>query len=303
MSDDDRIIRLARQMVETDLLMGMDEVYAPAPPQAQQPSQPLAPVATPVHRPASAPRPAPAPSPRPAPAAPYRPAPTAAPASASAVPDRYYPPIATTPITRTDMTRDDKINRLAALKAEHDAKCTHCAPQYGTLRPVWSDGDPHAQLMFVGEAPGAEENEQGLPFVGRSGQLLTKQIIAMGLRRQDVYICNVTKVRPPDNRVPTPEEAYQCLPYLHRQIEIVAPKVIVTLGATASRYLLNDPKLAISRARGQWHQFRSIPVMPTFHPSYLLRQMTKENRQAVWDDLKKVLEKLGLPIPVTGSQS
>jgi len=155
---------------------------------------------------------------------------------------------------------------------------------------VFGVGNPRAELMFIGEAPGADEDAQGEPFVGRAGQLLTKIIQAMGYRREDVYIANVLKCRPPENRTPLPDEVTNCLPYLLSQIELIRPKVIVALGATALRALL-DVQLGITKLRGHWYTFREIPIMPTFHPAYLLRNPPA--KREVWDDMKAVLEKLG----------
>lgn len=163
---------------------------------------------------------------------------------------------------------------------------------------VFGEGDPCARLMFVGEAPGAEEDRLGRPFVGRSGQLLDKMIAAMGLKREEVYIANVLKTRPPDNATPTSEEARLCAPYLFEQIRVVAPEVIVTLGLPAVRVLL-DTTEAMGRLRGTWASFRGVdgrlvPLMPTYHPAFLLRSYTEENRAKVWSDLQKVMTRLGL---------
>jgi uracil-DNA glycosylase family 4 len=155
---------------------------------------------------------------------------------------------------------------------------------------VFGIGNPHAELMFIGEAPGADEDAQGEPFVGRAGQLLTKIIQAMGYRREDVYISNVLKCRPPQNRTPLPDEVTNCLPYLLSQIELIQPKVIVALGATAVRSLL-DVQLGITKMRGRWYNFRDFPIMPTFHPAYLLRNPAA--KREVWEDMKAVMEKLG----------
>jgi DNA polymerase len=161
---------------------------------------------------------------------------------------------------------------------------------------VFGVGDIHAELMFVGEAPGADEDEQGEPFVGRAGQLLTKIIEAMGYRRKDVYIANVLKCRPPQNRTPLPDEMNNCRPYLLEQIDAIKPKVIVALGATAVRALL-DVQLGITKMRGNWYTFHNTPIMPTFHPAYLLRNPPA--KREVWEDMKTVLTKLGRPIPKT----
>jgi len=155
---------------------------------------------------------------------------------------------------------------------------------------VFGVGNPRAEIMFVGEAPGHDEDMQGEPFVGRAGELLTKIIAAMGCKREDVYIANVLKCRPPQNRTPLPDEISNCLPYLLSQIELIQPKVIVALGATAVRALL-DVQLGITKMRGHWYTFRDIPIMPTFHPAYLLRNPPA--KKEVWEDMKAVLEKLG----------
>jgi DNA polymerase len=167
---------------------------------------------------------------------------------------------------------------------------------------VPGEGNPNARIVFVGEGPGADEDAQGRPFVGRAGQLLDKVIAAMGLKRSDVFICNILKCRPPDNRDPRPEEIISCLPYLQRQIELINPDVIVALGAHAARTLLNTNK-PIGQLRGQFHQYYaglgrpSIKLMATYHTAYLLRNYSQENRRRLWDDMKKVLTELGLPIP------
>ncbi len=181
---------------------------------------------------------------------------------------------------------------LEELEAEHKKSCLHCTKQEGVLNIVFGEGDPHAAIMFVGEGPGEEEDKQGRPFVGRAGKLLDKQIEAMGLKRREVYIANVVKARPPGNRIPTPDEAAKCMPYLIRQIELIKPRVIVALGATAGKYLLGEPTLAITKVRGEWRDFKGIPMMLTYHPAYVLRAYTEANRRAVWDDLKKVVERI-----------
>ncbi len=167
--------------------------------------------------------------------------------------------------------------------------CLRCPLGPGRIRFVFGEGDPAARLMFVGEGPGRDEDLQGRPFVGKAGELLERMLGAIGLAREQVYIANVVKCRPPDNRTPAPEEARACLGYLRRQIELVQPAVLVTLGATPLRELLGIGE-GITRARGQWRQLEvagtRIPVMPTFHPAYVLRQYTPEVRRAVWEDLK-----------------
>jgi DNA polymerase len=159
--------------------------------------------------------------------------------------------------------------------------------------------------MFIGEAPGEEEDRTGRPFVGRAGQLLDKMITAMGLKREQVYIANVLKTRPPNNATPTIEESLLCAPYLFEQIEIIGPEVIVTLGLPATRLILNSTE-AMGRLRARWGSFRDpsgrdIPVMPTYHPAYLLRNYTPQERAKVWSDLKLVMDRLGLSTPIKGA--
>jgi len=163
--------------------------------------------------------------------------------------------------------------------------CTRCKLHLDRNTIVFGDGSPEADLFFVGEGPGAEEDKQGIPFVGRAGKKLTEMIRAIGYGREDVYIANVVKCRPPGNRDPQPDETATCSPFLFAQIEAIKPKVIITLGSPATKLLL-ETKTGITRLRGKWHDFRGIPVMPTFHPAYLLRRYTHENRAMVYGDLK-----------------
>ena len=179
---------------------------------------------------------------------------------------------------------------LEAVRSEL-GDCTRCTLHQGRTRIVFGDGNPDADLMFVGEGPGENEDKQGFPFVGRAGELLTKMIEAgLEIPRSDVYICNVVKCRPPQNRTPLPDEVASCRPFLHGQIEAVRPRVIVALGKPATSLLLGRD-VAISRVRGTWHEYEGIPVMPTFHPAFVLRQYTPENRRLVWEDLKAALAK------------
>lgn len=182
---------------------------------------------------------------------------------------------------------------LADVRADL-GECTRCKLAAGRTELVFGVGDANADLMFVGEGPGAEEDRRGEPFVGRAGKKLDEMIAAIGLSRAEVYIANVVKCRPPKNRDPEPDEVATCSPFLFRQIEAIAPKVIVTLGAPAARLLL-DTKVGITRLRGTWHAFGDIPVMPTFHPAYLLRAYTPENRRRVWEDLKAARAKMDEP--------
>lgn len=180
---------------------------------------------------------------------------------------------------------------------QHEVKgCTRCGLHAGRNQTVFGEGNPAAELMIIGEGPGADEDRTGRPFVGRAGQLLDKQIQAMGYKREDVYIANVVKCRPPGNRAPTPHEAEVCGDYLHRQIMTIQPKVILTVGGPAAKLLLSTES-GITRIRGNWHAYERldppIPVMPTFHPAYLLRAYTPENRRKVWNDLQAVMQRLG----------
>ncbi|MBW2244835.1 MAG: uracil-DNA glycosylase [Deltaproteobacteria bacterium] len=174
---------------------------------------------------------------------------------------------------------------LEAVRAEL-GDCTRCGLAEGRTKLVFGDGNPNADLMFVGEGPGEQEDLSGLPFVGRAGELLTRMIErGIALPRSEVYICNIVKCRPPGNRTPLATEVSTCRHFLDGQIEAVQPKVIVTLGKPASSLLLGRD-IAITRVRGTWHEYKGIPVMPTFHPAFILRQYTEQNRRLVWEDLK-----------------
>jgi uracil-DNA glycosylase family 4 len=200
----------------------------------------------------------------------------------------------------------DSAKDLAAVAAEV-AQCRLC--ELGSVRknPVPGEGHPRARIMFVGEAPGADEDAQGRPFVGRAGQLLNKIVGACGLQREEVFIGNILKCRPPGNRDPRPDEIIHCLPYLQRQIEAIGPEVIVALGGHAAKTLLNTVR-PIGQLRGQFHEYYTglgrppVKLMPTFHPAYLLRNYTEQNRRYVWEDMKKVLLELGLPVPERGKE-
>src|SRR6187399_730505 len=187
---------------------------------------------------------------------------------------------------RPDAGPRDAPNLLALIKADVGPDCPRCKlARLGRKQVVFGVGNPDADLMFVGEAPGADEDIQGIPFVGRAGQLLTKIIEAIGLTREDVYIANVIKCRPPQNRNPEPDEVETCEPFLFQQIDIIKPKVIVALGKFAARALLRtlDP---ISRLRGRVYDYRGAKLIPTFHPAYLLRNPA--SKREVWDDMKRV---------------
>ena len=194
------------------------------------------------------------------------------------------------------LSPDQKRQRLIAMDANEVRGCTKCRLCDCRTNTVFGEGDPDAKIFFIGEGPGETEDKTGRPFVGRAGELLNKMIAGMGLGRENVYIANIVKCRPPGNRVPAPDEVATCTPYLQRQIEIIRPKVIVTLGLPSAKYML-ETKLTMGRLRGQWHSWRGIRLMPTFHPAYVLRNNTYDIRAAVWSDLKKVLGEVGLPIP------
>jgi len=178
--------------------------------------------------------------------------------------------------------------------AEALKDCTRCGLSRSRTQVVFGTGNPGTDLVFVGEAPGYDEDVQGEPFVGRAGQLLTRMIAAMGLSRKQVYICNVIKCRPPENRDPLPEEIACCEPFLLKQLEIIRPKVIVALGRFAVQSLLRD-MTPITRQRGRWRDYHGIRLMPTFHPSYLLRNPAA--KREAWLDLQEVMRELGLPLP------
>lgn len=180
---------------------------------------------------------------------------------------------------------------------EELGECTRCKLGRGRTRLVFGVGDPGAELMFVGEGPGADEDRQGEPFVGRAGQLLTKMIEAMGYRRGQVYIANVVKCRPPENRNPEPDEMEACEPFLRAQIAAIRPKVIVALGKIAVQALLRQTS-PISRLRGRWFDYEGVRLMPTFHPAYLLR--SPDEKKKAWEDLQLVMKELGKPVTRKG---
>ena len=174
------------------------------------------------------------------------------------------------------------------------AGCVACTLVETRTNVVPGEGDPHAKLMFIGEAPGADEDAQGRPFVGRAGQLLTKIIESIGLKREDVFIANILKCHPPGNRNPLPGEINACTPHLKKQIELIKPTVICTLGKFASQTLLNT-ETPISRLRGEFKEYCGVKLMPTYHPAYLLRNVI--GKKDVWEDMKKIAKELGIEIP------
>lgn len=196
----------------------------------------------------------------------------------------------------------DTKNKPAALAAirEYIGDCTRCRLSKGRTKLVFGVGNPDADIMFVGEGPGADEDAQGEPFVGRAGQLLNNMISAMGIRREDVYIANVVKCRPPNNRAPEKDETDTCSPFLMQQIDVVKPKVIVALGATAAKNLLamNDSMGAL---RGRWYDFRGTKLVVTYHPAYLLRD--PRQKKETWKDLQMVMKFLGMKPPAKPAES
>jgi uracil-DNA glycosylase family 4 len=182
---------------------------------------------------------------------------------------------------------------------EEIGDCHRCPLSKGRKKLVFGAGNPEAELVFVGEAPGRDEDIQGEPFVGRAGQLLSRIIGAMGLSRDQVYICNVIKCRPPGNRDPLPEEIAKCEPFLLKQLEILNPRIVCALGSFSVRTLLKTEG-RISQLRGRLHSYNGIPLIPTYHPSYLLRN--PQAKREVWEDIQKVMEILGLPLPREGTQ-
>ncbi|MGM0558364.1 MAG: uracil-DNA glycosylase family protein [Myxococcota bacterium] len=189
--------------------------------------------------------------------------------------------------SKDDMTKAEKLEFLE----DYLGDCKRCDLCENRTNIVFGDGSAKARLVFVGEAPGYNEDKQGLPFVGDAGQLLNKMIEAMGLEREDVYICNVIKCRPPKNRDPRPDEIKECSPFLRKQLEVIDPEVIVSLGKFASQWLLESDD-AMGAMRGTWHAWNDTPVMPTYHPAYLLRQ--ENQKRKTWNDLQMVMERLGL---------
>ena len=251
--------RIARQHMETSRLLGVDFV--------------------PINTQQSEPTPAPGT------------APTSAEIEVTIPPGPMQPTTATTQ-TAPQQSTAEKTKALEALRIRHDETCAHCTVATDHTQTVFGEGAPDAQLMFIGEAPGEREDQTGRPFVGRAGKKLDEIIQAMGLARADVYIANVLKSRPLGNRTPLPSEVDQCAAFLAEQIRIIQPKVIVGLGGPAVKWLLGTT-VGITKLRGQWDRFTddelSVPVMPTFHPAYLLRNYTPDTRGKVWSDMQQVM--------------
>lgn len=230
--------------------------------------------------------------------------PSAVPEGAAAAPSAKPLPVVARPVVPVHAVQDPVAKRAAMDSLRERAlACLRC-PNLAASRQnvVFGVGNIDADIVFVGEAPGADEDAKGEPFVGKAGELLTKMISAMGLSRDRIYIANVLKCRPDTpgqrtgNRKPTPEEMSTCLPYLREQIQVIRPKVLVALGATAIEGLLGRQQVFVTRIRGQWLQFEEYPVMPTYHPAYLLRNDSIAEKRKVWEDMLAVMELIGLPI-------
>ena len=204
-------------------------------------------------------------------------------------------PPAGEPFTSAILSTEQKHQRLTAMNENEVRVCTKCRLCETRTHTVFGEGDVDAKIFFIGEGPGETEDQTGRPFVGRAGELLNKMIAGMGLAREQVFIANIVKCRPPNNRVPAPDEVATCTPYLERQLEMIRPSAIVTLGLPATQYMLQT-KMSMGKMRGNWHAWRGIKLMPTYHPAYVLRNPTFETRSAVWNDLKLVLTELGLEI-------
>lgn len=211
-----------------------------------------------------------------------------------AIPPRKI--VSPAPPVAPEIANQDRESALRVIR-EDIGECTRCALHKGRNKLVFGDGSANARLMFVGEGPGADEDAQGLPFVGRAGQLLNNMIGAMGLKREDVYIANVVKCRPPGNRTPEPEEANTCSPFLFQQIDVVRPEVLVALGATAATYLLGQ-RQPLAGLRGRVHSLRGARLIVTYHPAYLLRD--PRQKKEAWADLQIAMRELGLKAPAKG---
>ena len=220
-------------------------------------------------------------------------APTPEPAIASAESLSAATPAVPAAPAKPAITLDEKIAALNLIR-EDIGECTRCPLHSGRNKIVFADGNPAARLLFVGEGPGADEDAQGLPFVGKAGQLLNNMITAMGLTREEVYIANIVKCRPPNNRPPEPEEANTCAPFLFRQIITVAPEMIVALGATAATYLLGH-KQPLAGLRGRLHSWKGTKLLVTYHPAFLLRD--PRQKKEAWADLQIAMRELGLKPP------
>jgi DNA polymerase len=280
MGEREELLGNLKQLVELDRAFGvefMPRLAAPAAAKAAPTVKPLVPAPAPVPRPV-----------KPAASAP------AAPDTGHRTPDTGRSPADVGPVPVAPVPTGLPAADLATIAAEVSA-CTRCKLCSSRTNTVPGEGNPGPELLFVGEGPGADEDAQGRPFVGAAGQLLTKMIQAMGLARSDVFIANVLKCRPPGNRTPEPDEIAACMPFLRQQIAVLKPKLICTLGNTPLRALMGDDALGITRMRGKKLSFAGITLIPTFHPSYLLRN--PEAKKPCWEDLQTVLKELGRTLP------
>jgi DNA polymerase len=269
----DRLHRLARQHVETMRLLGVEIVpIAAAPPAVAATGESL-----------------------PAPTTPAPPRPAAEPTLFGGPAGQAELQLAAGAGPPPELPPEKKAGAMEALRARHDAECPHCTTATAHTRTVFGEGDADAELMFIGEAPGEEEDRTGRPFVGRAGRKLDEMIEAMKMQREQVYIANILKSRPPGNRTPLPGEVDGCSPFLAEQVRIIRPTVIVGLGGPAVKWLLRTTE-GITRLRGTWGVYCdgsvTIDVMPTFHPAYLLRNYTLDTRRRVWSDMRAVMARL-----------
>jgi DNA polymerase len=285
-----KLVSRARLWLRSERAMGLDSLPYRNENQSEQ-----GPYEIPSPTPAQAPRPLPSPA-----ASPSKSAGKVAPPDPVAARAGLMPPPSREPFSAPVLDVSERRVRLDQLNQNEVSGCTRCRLCQTRTQTVFGEGDPGAKIFFIGEGPGENEDLSGRPFVGKAGQLLDKMINAMGLRREQVYIANIVKCRPPNNREPAPDEVATCTPYLERQLEIIRPHVIVTLGRPAVQHMLQT-KVAMGKIRGNWQTWRGIKLMPTFHPAYVLRQYTDETRAAVWSDLKQVLVELGMKVPSRGS--
>lgn len=269
----DELIRISKAHLQSLRQAGIDWLPAPSPTARQRRIEP-------------------APPPK---AAVAPPAPLAA-APVISVPPTLFAEPELTAAPQNQASLEERRVALQTLKQEV-TKCMKCAGLASTrTQIVFADGEPGVELCFVGEAPGADEDAQGLPFVGEAGKLLNRIIAACGMKREDVYICNIIKCRPPGNRTPLPDEAAHCRSFLERQLALVQPRYIVALGSCAAQNLLGTT-VSIGKLRGRFHDYKGIPVMCTYHPAYLLPHRSPEKKKEVWDDMQWLMNKMGRTIP------
>ena len=294
--EESRRRRVLKQHVKTDQLLGVEavplgEVAEPVVPQAAE-TAPISAPAKAIAPPVKAQMPPVATEPT---VNLFGTAPPPAFVPRAEVNDDALPPL---PVYAKSYDSATKLHLMHSMDVDEVRACRKCVLCEGRTQTVFGEGDPDAKLLFIGEGPGENEDLQGRPFIGKAGQKLDEMIKAMGLDRRQVYIANVVKCRPPGNRAPAPAEVLSCWDFLKRQIETIQPRVIVTLGGPATKQILQTDR-GITAIRGIWHSFNAlkpagpaVPVMPTFHPAYLLRAYTPENRKKVWSDLQKAMKML-----------